>query len=341
MKTLRVNTASRPYDIVLGAGALQQAGDVCDLRRKALIVTGVGVPSEYAKTVAAQCEAPTILTVSQGEQSKSMETLRDLLSAMLEKGFTRGDCVVAVGGGVVGDLAGFAAATYMRGIDFYNLPTTVLSQVDSSIGGKTAVNLNGIKNIVGAFYQPKGVLIDPTTLQTLPARQISNGLAEAVKMGLTSDAALFALFETEDPCEHLETIIERSLCVKRDVVTQDETEQGLRKILNFGHTIGHAIESCAGLGDLYHGECVALGMLPMCGASVRARLLPVLEKLHLATHCAVERAELIAAMRHDKKAQKDKLTVITVEEVGSYRMENVSPEDLLPRLSVIAKEDVT
>lgn len=211
-----VSTDTWNYDIILESGALKSAGKLLNLERKALIVTDTGVPPEYAETVAAQCAEPAVVTVPKGEQSKSFDELRHLLSAMLDASFTRGDCVVAVGGGVVGDLSGFAAACYMRGVDFYNIPTTLLSQVDSSIGGKTAIDLDGVKNIVGAFYQPKRVIIDPNVLQTLERRQLMAGLAEAIKMAATNDAELFSLIEnSSDLTADLPEIIHRSLLIKK------------------------------------------------------------------------------------------------------------------------------
>ena len=180
--TLSMNLGADSYDIIIEHGALAKASEYLNLNRKVLIVTDSGVPAEYADTIAAQCKVPTKIVVPEGEESKGFPTFELLCRTMLENGFTRTDAVVAVGGGVVGDLSGFASASYMRGIDFYNIPTTLLSEVDSSIGGKTAINLGGVKNIIGAFHQPKRVLIDPDVLKTLPPRQIANGLAEAIKM---------------------------------------------------------------------------------------------------------------------------------------------------------------
>ncbi|MBQ1950470.1 MAG: 3-dehydroquinate synthase [Clostridia bacterium] len=317
-----VKTSQGAYDIVLERGALKKAGTYLSLQRRVLIVTDTGVPPAYAERVASACKSPVILTIPQGERSKQMETYTLLLETLVKNDFTRTDCVVAVGGGVVGDLAGFAASTYMRGIDFYNIPTTVLSQVDSSIGGKTAIDFMGLKNIVGAFYPPKRVLIDPDTLATLPARQIANGLAESVKMALTSDAELFTLFETGDLREAavLDTVIARSLAIKKQVVEQDEHESGLRKILNFGHTLAHALESVHGMDTYYHGECVAIGMVPMCAPAVRERLLPVLERLQLPTQLAGDAEALIAACRHDKKMTDEDITVVYVPEIGQYAL---------------------
>lgn len=327
--TINVDLGINSYDIILERGALGKIGEYLNLDRRVLIVTDSGVPTEYAKTVAKACKEPTIVTVQQGEGSKSFSTFEMLCKTLLEKGFTRSDCVVAVGGGVVGDLSGFAAASYMRGIDFYNIPTTVLSQVDSSIGGKVAINLDMVKNIVGAFYQPKRVVIDPEVLKTLPARQISNGLAEAVKMGLTSDAALFEIFEGEDIYSRIDEIIERSLNVKKNVVEQDEKETGLRKILNFGHTVGHGIESEGELSGMYHGECVALGMLPMCAPKVRERLLKVLKKLDLPTELNFNTDRVFGAMLHDKKVSKDNnITVTYVEEIGSFKLMTMQMTEL-------------
>ena len=318
-----VKTDTWNYDIVLEPGAIKKAGELLNLNRRVLVVTDSGVPAQYAETVAAQCSEAVIVTIPQGEQSKCFDEFRHLLSEMLDKSFTRGDCVVAVGGGVVGDLSGFAASCYMRGVDFYNIPTTLLSQVDSSIGGKTAIDFGGVKNIVGAFYQPKKVIIDPEVLETLSRRQLMAGLAEAIKMAATNDKELFELFEKGNIKENIDTIIEKSLKIKRAVVEQDEKEEDLRKILNFGHTLAHAIESENEMQNLYHGECVALGMIPMCSEEVKNRLIPVLERLNLPTSTAVTADTIINAMRHDKKMSDDKITVIFVNTVGEYEMKEM------------------
>ena len=319
--TLRMELGDRSYDIVVERGCLQKAGQLLDLHRKVCIITDEGVPAQYAKTLAAQCKDPVIVTVDAGEETKTMETVTKICRVLLERGFSRKDCVAAVGGGMVGDLAGFAAAAFMRGIDFYNLPTTLLSQVDSSIGGKAGVNLDGVKNIVGAFWQPKGVLIDPDTLSTLSPRLYAEGMAEAVKMALTSDAALFEKLEQG----HLpvEQVLEGALAIKKSVVEQDERESGPRKLLNFGHTIGHGVESAA-RGNLYHGECVALGMVPMCGREVRARLIPLLERLGLPTACDLDKEAVWQAMQHDKKSSSSGFSAVFVEKPGQGFVKQVS-----------------
>lgn len=329
---IKVDLGAQSYDIVLQAGALAQAAEWMDLDRKVLVVTDDGVPAAYAAAVAARCREPVVVTLPHGEATKCFDQFRHLLAVMLQAGFTRRDCVVAVGGGVVGDLSGFTASCYMRGVDFYNIPTTLLSQVDSSIGGKTAIDFQGVKNIVGAFYQPKKVIVDPDTLSTLDARQLHAGLAEAIKMALTSDRELFELIESStDLRADLPEIIRRSLCIKRDVVEQDPKESGLRRILNFGHTVGHAIES-EREGSLLHGECVALGMLPLCSDEVRARLLPVLRKYGLPTDLPRDTAGLSPYLLHDKKKQAAAITAVWVDEVGTCRLIPMSPEEILGRL---------
>ena len=326
MKKLHVNLGENSYDIHVGSGLLDSASTLFDLDRRVLIVTDDGVPCEYAETLSEQCKKSIIVTIPQGEGSKTMETVTLLCRKMMEAGFSRRDCVVAVGGGVVGDLSGFAASCYMRGIDFFNIPTTVLSQVDSSVGGKTGVNLDHIKNIVGAFKQPKGVIADLDLLKTLPKRQISNGLSEAVKMALTFDPELFSLFETSEYEDKLEEIIARSIALKIAVVEQDEKEAGLRKVLNFGHTIGHGIESL-GLG-YYHGECVSIGMLYMCSDEVKTRLIPVLERLNLPVTAEFDKEAALEAISHDKKSVSGGVSAVTVKKIGSFEMRKFTEDEL-------------
>ena len=327
--TIHMNLGQDSYDIVVERGLLANAKEHLNLNRRALIVTDTGVPASYSKTIAGQCKESVICTVEAGEASKSLDVFAQLLQTMLDHSFSRKDCVIAVGGGVIGDLSGFAASAYMRGIDFYNIPTTLLSQIDSSIGGKTAINFGGMKNIVGAFYQPQKVLIDPDLLHTLPKRQIANGLAEALKMSLTSDKALFEIFENQDIENNLDVIITRSLNIKKSVVEQDEKETGLRKILNFGHTVGHGIESSEGMSELYHGECVALGMLPMCGEEIRSRVIAVLKKCNLYRELNYDWEKVTEAAFHDKKADGDTVTVTLVKEPGSFELKTMKCLDVI------------
>ena len=328
MTSINLNLGDRGYTVTIGKGILSSADKYFNLDRKVFIVTDSNVPEEYAIAVSKRCKSSTIYTVAEGEGSKSLSTLEALLTEMMNFGMKRGDAAIAVGGGVVGDLTGFAASVYMRGIDFYNVPTTLLSQVDSSIGGKTAVNLGATKNIVGAFHQPKAVLIDTDVLKTLPKRQIGAGLAEALKMSMTSNAELFDFFENEKITEDsYEKIITDALMIKKAVVEADEKETGLRKILNFGHTLGHGIEAESGLSALYHGECVALGMIPVCSDDVRKRLLPILKKIGLPTEYNGNLDAALSFVSHDKKATSDGLDVIFVEEIGSCEIKKMTAED--------------
>ena len=316
------------YNIVLKRGALNNISDYCNIKKKALVVTDDGVPEIYSKTVASQFSKSVIKIIPQGEKSKNFDTYKALLEALNENEFSRNDCVVAVGGGVVGDLSGFTAATYMRGITFYNIPTTLLSQVDSSIGGKTAIDFGGYKNTVGAFYQPSAVIIDPDVLKTLDPRQLNNGLAESIKMAATSDEILFELFEKEDAYNNIEAVIERSLKIKRAVVEEDEKETGLRRVLNFGHTIAHAVETATGLEALLHGECVAIGMLPFSSEDVRKRLFNVLRKYSLPVKASVSADELIKSLRHDKKADSNGVNTVFVNEIGKFDFKYLSYSEL-------------
>ena len=325
---ITVKTLQSSYDIVIEKGALLRIGEILNLKRRVLVVTDSGVPSEYSNTVLNASKEGTVLVLPEGESSKNIDNLQLILKKLVENNFTRTDVVVAVGGGMIGDLSGFAASMYMRGIDFYNIPTTVLSQVDSSIGGKTAIDFMGIKNIVGAFYQPKRVVIDIETLKTLPQRQISNGLCEAFKMACTSDKSLFEIFEKCEALNKIETVIEKALLIKKDVVEKDEREAGLRKILNFGHTVAHAVESADNMKNLYHGECVAIGMPIMCSPKIRNRVESVLKSLGLKTELSYTVDELIELCKHDKKTSGDKITIVYLEDIENFELREISFSEL-------------
>ena len=326
-----INTAleDRGYSITVGNGLLSSADKYMNLSRKVAIITDSGVPERYAKEIAALCKESKIITFAAGEENKNIDTYTDICRELLEFNLGRSDAIVAVGGGVCGDIAGFAAATYMRGVDFYNIPTTLLSQVDSSVGGKTAIDFCGVKNIIGAFYQPRAVLIDTDVLKTLDKRQFSAGLAEVVKMALTSDAELFESLENGLWCEDIAQVIVRALQIKKDVVEKDEREAGLRRILNFGHTLGHGIEA---LGELYHGECVALGMIPMCTKEVRTRLIKLLCDIGLPTEFNGELDKTLEFMKHDKKCDGDMTYAIFVDKPGSYRIEKMPHSALVEHI---------
>ena len=325
VKRIHIDLEKDGYDIILGCGALSYADEFLNLNRKALIFTDSGVPGEYTEKIKEKCNEAFVYTIEQGEESKNLANFEAVLNFMAQNRFTRTDCVIAVGGGVVGDLAGFIAASYMRGIDFYNVPTTLLSQVDSSIGGKVAIDLGGYKNIVGAFYQPKCVLIDPETLLTLDIRQIRAGLVEALKMATTSDPVLFEIFESDEYLNDIEEVILRSLLIKKGIVERDVNEKGERKVLNFGHTVGHAIESST---DLIHGEAVAIGMLYMCDESVKTRLLTILDEMGLPLDIEIDAKLLYDFILRDKKADGDFITITYVSEVGKAELRKLPIENI-------------
>lgn len=326
---LRVNLTHKSYDIIIEHGVLHRIGAYINLNRKVLVISDDGVPQEYVDAVLNQCVDGYSVVVQQGEGAKSFPVYQMLCEKLLDLNFGRKDLIIALGGGVIGDLSGFVAATYMRGIEFIGIPTTTLSQIDSSIGGKVAINLEKVKNIVGSFYHPSVVLIDPDTLASLPPRHFANGLVEAVKAGLIYDASILDLFEQNDPKDVVDEIIYRSLLVKKAVVEQDEKEEHLRKILNFGHTIGHGIETVYGLHDLLHGECVAIGMIPMLeDEKLKERVLRIYKKLGLKSEIDYDPEAVYDVMTKDKKVKGNTITVVKVEEAGHARLEDIELDEL-------------
>lgn len=326
---IHVDLKENGYDIIMEHGILGKVKDYVDLNRKVMVITDEGVPLEYATNVVAQCAEGYLHVVPQGEDSKSLSVFKEICEDLLEQQFSRKDCIIAIGGGVVGDLSGYVAASYMRGIDFIQIPTTTLSQIDSSIGGKVAINLDEVKNIIGAFYQPKMVIIDPDTLQTLPKRHYINGLIEALKEGLIYDESLFTLFETGDIYKDIDQIIEKALYVKKDVVEKDEKEQHLRKILNFGHTIGHAIESYYHLSDYLHGECVAFGMLYFIeNEDIKKRVLAVYDKLGIQASAPYDPDTVYGLLCNDKKAAHGSVSIVKVKEIGKAEIQDMKLEEV-------------
>ncbi len=357
MSTVHVNLGPRSYDIEIGAGNLTAAVDFCQADRDdahTVIVTDTNVDPLYCEPLAdALVEAGSevdILVVEAGEIGKSPDVAADLWEQMLEQGADRQTVVVALGGGVVGDLAGFIAATFARGLNFVQVPTTLLAQVDSSVGGKVGVNLPGAKNMVGAFWQPRGVLIDVKVLNSLPEREYRAGLAEVVKYGVIMDADFFVYLESNvalinaRDADALTRIVERCCRLKADVVEADEREtSGRRVILNYGHTFCHAFETVTGYEQLLHGEGVAIGM--MCAARLAERLgrvdeafvnrqLQLLAALELPTEVPqVDRDELIEAMYHDKKTERGELRFVLPSRLGHVELvRGVKSEEILGAL---------
>lgn len=329
---LTINCKTYSYDVIIQRNILNNVSEYLSLQRKVLILTDDGVPSEYVLKVSSQCLNPIIVTVKQGEQSKNIDNYQLVMKTLIEHGFTRTDCLVSIGGGVVGDLGGFISSTYMRGIDFYNIPTTLLSQVDSSIGGKTAIDYNGIKNIIGSFYTPKCVLIDPNTLKTLDKRQLHAGLVEAIKMACTCSSSLFEIISKSKNLENdIDEIIFQSLQIKQKIVEEDLEEKGLRRVLNFGHTLGHIIESASNY-NLLHGECVGIGMLSFSSDKARKQIKKLLKKYNLPTSYDLSLKDIDEYLIHDKKKTGDYIWIVSVENIGSYELKKIKIDELYNKL---------
>ena len=353
IQTVRVNLAERSYDIEIGAGNLARVGSFLQERGKvsqAVIFTDTNVEDPHAIAVAESLTRESIdcsiVALEPGEKSKSVEVAARLWDGMLELGADRKTVVVAVGGGVIGDLAGFIAATFARGLRFVQVPTTLLAQVDSSVGGKVGVNLSQAKNMVGAFLQPLGVLIDTATLDTLPEREYRSGLAEVLKYGVILDADFFADIESHaaellarDPAT-VARAIARSCRLKADVVEKDEREEtGLRAVLNYGHTFAHAFEALTGYGELLHGEAVSMGMA--CAARLAARLGRVDEAFVARQQALIDalglpskppkldRKKVLETMMHDKKVEHGKLRFVLPTRMGHVELVgDIAPSDV-------------
>lgn len=354
MQTVTVPLGERSYSIYIGQGLLEELGDYLGrlpLTKKALVVTQPAIRAFYGDRVMGSLRArgfaAETFEVLDAEEAKSLTWLETLYDRLIDLRLDRRSPLIALGGGVVGDLAGFAAATYMRGIPFVQIPTTLLAQVDSSIGGKTAINHPRGKNLIGAFYQPRLVLVDIDTLQTLPVRELRSGLAEVVKYGVIANPELFQLLEERaadvlrGDAELLTRIIRDCCQIKADVVAADEQEGGLRAILNFGHTFGHAIEAAGGFSTYTHGEAVAIGMiwatelsrrLGMCSPNLLERVHKLLRTFGLPTALAKSLQGIREALLLDKKAVGGHLRFILVEELGKVSLRDDVPSQLVEEL---------
>lgn len=333
---LKLDLGKNSYDIEIDKGLLSSIHKDIEKRNHILIVTDSGVPKQYVDSLVANIEDKTVIyTIEQGEQSKNIDNLKNILQFMLTNDFKRNDCVVAIGGGVVGDLSAFSASIYMRGIDFYNVPTTLLSMVDSSIGGKTGIDFGGVKNSVGSFYQPKKVYIDLDVLSTLDKRLINCGLAESIKMALCLNKEYYDYLKDNITNLDYEKVVVESCKMKKDVVEKDEKEKNLRKVLNFGHTIGHGIEESMD-GKLLHGECVALGMLCMSDDSIKNELIEIYEKIGLPTKATINKEKVLSLIKHDKKSFGDDVDCVVVDKTGTFEFEKMNIEEIADRLDIIS-----
>jgi 3-dehydroquinate synthase len=363
MVSVKVPLGNRGYTIRIGAGALDELGPRCQglgLGRRCAIVSDTHVAPLYGGRLEASLRKagfePVTIEVRAGEKSKRLQVVGHCLDRLAHARLERRSFVVALGGGVVGDLAGFVAATYLRGIAFVQVPTSLLAQVDSSVGGKVGVNLAAGKNLVGAFHQPRLVLCDVTTLRTLPRRELAAGFSEVVKYGVIRDARLFARLEREaDRLMALDeavltAVIARCCRIKAEVVGQDETEGGVRAILNFGHTIGHALEAIHRYGRLLHGEAIAIGQVAAARLSERRmgfpaadteRLRRLLDRIGLPTElrlAAARQDDWMRAMRLDKKVRDGQIRFVLARRLGQVRHGQTVAEDEITELLHIRRE---
>lgn len=354
MREVTVPLGARTYSIRIGSRLLSELGRRCAALkpgRRCAVISDAHVAKRYAAAVEKNLRTagfePVRIVVPPGETSKSLDTVQFCYDRLAAHRLERKSFIIALGGGVVGDLAGFVAATYLRGVPFVQVPTTLLAQVDSSVGGKVGVNLKAGKNLVGAFYQPRLVLCDLDSLKTLPPREYRAGLAEVIKYGIIYDAELFARLERDmsrlikrDP-RTLEEIIARCCQIKAHVVGQDETETGLRAILNFGHTIGHALEAISRYGKYLHGEAISIGQVAAAELSAALTALPQVEveritdlfrRSGLPTSVELNRREmnrLFAAMRLDKKVSAGEIKFVLARRIGDVVSGQAVPEDLI------------
>lgn len=332
MKKIEIDIPGKKYNVLIEKGILKNIDLYINKDREIVIISDSNIPKQYINTIVPLLNNPLCLFVPQGETSKSMETAYSLLNSLVKNSITRGALIIALGGGVIGDLAGFVASIYLRGIDFIQIPTTLLSQIDSSIGGKVGVNANSMKNAIGSFKQPLLVLIDPDTLVTLDKRQVSSGIAEMIKYGLIASKSLYRDISNNDVFENIEDYIFQCVSIKRNLVVKDELDVGLRQLLNYGHTIGHAIEQYSNY-KLLHGEAIAIGMSLMAkGCSFEKDLINVLTKYNLPTTYEYDNEAIYNYIRTDKKANANTLNIIMVEEVGKAFIKPIIINEIKERL---------
>lgn len=348
MKQVHVNTG-RSYDILIERGLISNAGDYIRPLTKAVraaVISDTNVAPIYADRVIKSLEAnkfkTSLFTFEAGEPSKRLSTIESMYEHLINNSLTRTDIIIALGGGVTGDMAGFAAASYLRGIDFVQIPTSLLAQVDSSVGGKTGVDLEQGKNLVGAFWQPRLVLIDPDTLNTLPEKYFKDGLGEVIKYGCIRSNSLFERLERENAVDFIDDIIYECVFLKRDVVELDERDTGVREQLNFGHTLGHAIEKLSNYEGISHGEAVSVGSVLMARAGERnnltqkgtaQRIANLLEKYSLPTQVDFTLEQIAEATKGDKKSKGKSINLILLKEIGICLTHKISQDEILNFIS--------
>lgn len=324
MKVIKVTSQVKKYSIYIETNLLDKLSDFFDINRFYVIISDSQIPKIHIKAVTDACKQSLLITFPAGEKSKSIEQYSRIISIMQQNNVPRDACIIALGGGVTGDLAGFIAATYLRGIDYIQIPTTLLSQIDSSVGGKVAINTDLAKNSIGNFYPPSKVLIDPSVLQTLPIRHFNNGMAEMIKYGMIHSESLFNTLAEKDVWSHIEELIYESLMIKKYYVENDEFDESIRRFLNFGHTYGHAYEAFYHYDKYLHGEAISLGMVKVCdNIETKKKLISVLKKFNLPIEDDATESQLIDYVKKDKKISQNYLSLITVDKIGEAYIKKV------------------
>ncbi len=328
MKTINVKSKQRDYKIYIENNLLHNLDKYLDSSRNYVIISDDLIPLEYINLVKKVCINNIFINFPSGEKSKSFEQYMRIIDILQSNNVNKDTCIIALGGGVTGDLSGFVASTYLRGIDFIQIPTSLLAQIDSSVGGKVAINTDKAKNSVGNFYAPIKVLIDPLTIRTLPKRHINNGVSEMIKYGMIYSKELFNDLLNKDIFINLEKYIYESLLIKKYFVEEDEYDKGLRQILNFGHTYGHAYEAHYNYNKYLHGEAVGLGMLLVTkNEETYNKLLDVLNKYNLPIKDKAEFKDLVKYIKNDKKKNSSHLNLIVVDKIGSAKIIKVKEND--------------
>ncbi len=353
MKKLKVNTG-RKYEIIIDRGIMEHCGEYIkkvSSPTRVAVITDSNVHALYSQNVIASLKQSGFIVsefvFKAGETSKNFKTIEAIYAHLADNNITRTDMILALGGGVTGDMAGFAAATYLRGIEFIQIPTSLLAQVDSSVGGKTGYDIKQGKNLIGAFWQPSLVLIDPDTLSTLPERYVHDGMAEVIKYGCIKSVGLFRLLKKGMEELDIENIIYRCVSIKRDIVQRDETEAGERKLLNFGHTIGHALEKIYEYKKLSHGEAVAIGMVMMTKASERegfsqkgtaAKIADLCKMYHLPIHDDSSPRDIAFASQSDKKSSGKEIDIIVLKSIGDATTKKMNQKMLQQYIDIPEEE---
>jgi len=317
MKKIVIKTKTFSYPVIINPGLLSDILNYLGKNQKYVIIHDDLIPEAYVNKVSCACDDPLIISFPAGEKSKTVETHQYLVRTMLDNHIKKDAVILALGGGVTGDLAGYVASTYMRGIDYIQIPTTLLAQIDSSVGGKVGVDFADAKNVLGSIYPPKMVLIDPLTLSTLPKRHFANGMAEMIKYGMIADRAFFDTINNEDINQMLEWAIDKSVSIKKMFVEKDEMDKGDRRLLNFGHTYGHAIEAYYNYEKYLHGEAVSIGMVKIVkDKQIKKELISVLSKYNLPTTDPVTDKKLEPFLAKDKKNRSGQNVFVDIEEIG-------------------------